>query len=65
MTSREKGYPFEVLLPRDLPVAGVILADQVKSLDWRARSAAFAGRVPAEVLDDVLLKLGALLAIPG
>jgi len=34
ITSQIKGYPFEVLLPADLPVAGVILADQVKNLDW-------------------------------
>ena len=35
ITSRAKGYPFEVALPADLGIAGVVLADQVKSLDWR------------------------------
>ena len=64
VTSRTKGYPFEVGLPTESPVTGVILADQVKSLDWRARGAAFACRVPDGVVEDVLLKLGALLAIP-
>lgn len=38
--SRVRGYPFEVLLPSTSPVTGVVLADQIKSLDWRARCAA-------------------------
>jgi mRNA interferase MazF len=64
ITSQAKGYPFEGALPEGLPVSGVVLGDQVKSLDWRARGAAFACRVSDDVLEDVLLKLGALLAIP-
>jgi mRNA interferase MazF len=39
VTSQVKGYPFEVPMPSGLPVSGVILADQVKSLDWHARNA--------------------------
>jgi mRNA interferase MazF len=61
ITSKVKGYPFEVAVPEGLPVGGVVLADQVKSLDWRARKAAFAGRLPDDALDEVLGKLGALL----
>jgi len=38
ITSQIKGYPFEVPIPDGLPVSGVILSDQVKSLDWRARN---------------------------
>ncbi len=64
VTSRVKGYPFEVALPAELPVTGVILADQVKSLDWRARGAMFACRAPDAALEDTLLTLGALLAVP-
>ncbi|WP_256704032.1 type II toxin-antitoxin system PemK/MazF family toxin [Paenibacillus sp. FSL H8-0259] len=37
VTSKPKGYPFEVVIPQDLPFEGVILADQVKSLDWQSR----------------------------
>ena len=62
ITSQVKGYPFEVRLPPDLPVTGVILADQVKSLDWRARKAEVACKVPDEVVQEVLLKLGTLLS---
>ncbi len=61
ITSQVKGYPFEVALPAGLPVAGVILADQVKSLDWRARQAELAGRLPDNTSAEVVGKLAALL----
>jgi mRNA interferase MazF len=61
VTSRVKGYPFEVALPEGLPVAGVVLADQVRSLDWRARRARLAARLPRENLAEVIGKLTALL----
>ena len=53
ITSMRKGYPFEVPLPAGLPVEGVILADQLKSLDWRARRAEFAAKASPEVVADV------------
>ena len=62
VTSRTKGYPFEVSLPSDLDVTGVILADQIKSLEWRARRAEIACRVPKSVTDEVLGKLNTLLS---
>ena len=61
ITSREKGYPFEVGLPSTLPVTGVILADQVKSLDWRARRASLACEAPEDVLQEAVGKLLALV----
>jgi mRNA interferase MazF len=61
ITSKEKGYPFEVRIPAGLPVAGVVLSDQVKSLDWKARRARLAGRLPTAVIAEVLGKLGTLL----
>ena len=61
-TSHVKGYPFEVPLPAGLPVTGVVLADQVKSLDWRARQARFIVTVPVAIVMDVLNRLGTLLA---
>ena len=61
ITTRVKGYPFEVALPADLAVSGVILSDQVKSLDWRARRAALVCRLPRDTVRDVLAKLGTLL----
>src|SRR5919108_3459794 len=62
ITNQVKGYPFEVRLPPGLAVTGVVLADQVKSLDWRARNAARISGLPAPVVGEVLSKLGALLA---
>lgn len=61
ITGQEKGYPFEVQIPRGLAVGGVILADQVKSLDWRAREAELAGRLPDAAIVEVLQKLNTLL----
>lgn len=61
ITSRAKGYPFEVAIPPGLKVYGVVLADHVKSLSWSARNAAFADQVPPDVVEDVKAKLAALL----
>ena len=61
ITNRIKGYPFEVPLPDGLPVTGVVLADQVKSLDWRVRSAEHVGEVPTDVVEEVLRRLALLL----
>lgn len=61
ITNQRKGYPFEVLLPDHVSVTGVVLADQVKSLDWRARNALFKEALPAEVMAEILAKLGTLL----
>ena len=61
ITSRIKGYPFEVLLPPQSKLQGVVLSDQVKSLDWRARRATLAGKSGSEVLSEVHAKLDVLL----
>ena len=61
ITSRAKGYPFEVTLPAELAVQGVVLADQVKSLDWRARRAELAARLPDATSAEVVGKLATLL----
>ena len=62
ITSQMKGYPFEVRIPGGLAITGAILADQVKSLDWRARRAEFAGALPATTVAEVLQKLNTLLS---
>jgi mRNA interferase MazF len=61
ITSRVKGYPFEVRLPEGLPISGVVLSDQVRSIDWRERRAAFICRGPQEAIEEVLAKLHTLL----
>lgn len=64
ITSHQKGYPFEVILPNELPVTGVVLSDQVKSLDWRSRQAQFACQAPETVLIEVLQKVATLVMLP-
>lgn len=54
ITSKVKGYPFEVLLPGGLPVHGAVLVNQIRSLDWTARKAERICTVPAKTVDDVL-----------
>ena len=57
VTSRIKGYPFEVQLPPGGMIQGAVLSDQVKSLDWRARKARFAGKASADTMSEVVARL--------
>lgn len=61
ITSKVKRYPFEVELPVGLNVQGVVLADQVRSLDWRARRAQYILDLPDESVATVIAKLQVLL----
>ena len=63
ITSQAKGYPFEVALPDGPKVAGVVLSDQVKSLDWRVRRTEFACALPQASTAEVLEKLATLLSL--
>ena len=62
MTTRVKGYPFEVAVAGN--EASVVLADQVKSLDWKARRARLKGKVSPAELSDVRRKAIALIVKP-
>ena len=62
ITTQIKGYPFEVVIPPGLRVSGAVLADQVKSLDWRAREAEFICALPSRTIGEVIQKIGTLLA---
>lgn len=61
ITSQVKGYPFEVKIPDDLEIGGVILSDQIKSLDWKTRKAEFICKLPGVALRETLNKINALL----
>lgn len=61
ITTKVKGYPFEVGIPKGLKTEGVVLSDQVKSLDWRARKASFCCKFPGDVFSEVVNKIGALI----
>ena len=57
IASQAKGYPFEVALPAGLPMRGVVLADHLRSADWRVREAEIVARAPTAVVAEVLAKL--------
>ena len=63
VTSRVKGYPFEVELIGVKGVKGVVLSDQLRSLDWEARGADRAGRAADEVVAEVLARIKVLLPV--
>ena len=63
VTSHAKGYPFEVALPAGSRLRGVVLADQLKSLDWRQRRAQKAGRISPETLAQVRKRVGTLIGL--
>jgi mRNA interferase MazF len=61
ISTRIKGYPFEVsIIAVDQP--GVVLSDQIKSVDWRARHAKKANTAHRAVIGEVIAKVKALLA---
>ena len=61
VTTQVKGYPFEVAIEGNAKVKGVILADQVKSLDWQKRNAEKKGNVSKAVMEEVIEKIMAIL----
>jgi mRNA interferase MazF len=61
VTSHKKGYPFEVPLPSGLKTTGVVLADAIRSLDWRARNARYLETTPHAVLAEVRRRIALLL----
>jgi mRNA interferase MazF len=63
VTSQLKGYPFEVVIPSGLPVNGAVLADHLKSLDWRARRAERICALPVETVRQILRKAELLLGV--
>ena len=63
IVNQRKGYPFEVLLPKGLTVAGIVLADHMKSIDRHARHTEISCQVPAAIVLEVIGKVQSLLAV--
>ena len=61
ITNHVKGYPFEVPVTAGQGVTGVVLADHLKSVDWKARHAEKLGYCAPEVIDEVRARLAPLL----
>ena len=64
ITTRAKGYPFEVSIPEDVEVKGVILVDQIRCVAWQERRAAFICQIPVQTIKEVWQKIELLLEIP-
>lgn len=64
ITSRVKGYPFELAVPVGLPVSGV-LCDHLRSQDWRERQWTPTGQVPAAFVHEVMARTLTLFDLPG
>lgn len=62
ITTQIKGYPFEVKIPSDPKISGVVLSDQVKCLDWKVRKAEYICKLHSKIIEEVLKKLNTLLS---
>lgn len=63
VTNQVKGYPFEVQISAGRKVSGVVLSDQIKSLDWQARRAEFITRAKQESVAEAVGKIKALIEV--
>lgn len=63
ISSKPKGYPFEVQLPDGLTIEGVVLADHVRNVDWLQREALFIAKAPVGVVNHVVARIQALIDI--
>lgn len=61
ITTKVKGYPFEVTIPKDVKTKGVILSDSIKTIDFTARNVRVVGRLPKDTLEKCLNNLDKLL----
>lgn len=63
VTSRSKGYPFEVPLSAGARIEGVVLADQVRNVDWRARATGLAGHASRDEMRSVVHRIVSLIDV--
>jgi mRNA interferase MazF len=64
ITNSTKGYPFEVPIPSGINTTGVVLADHLKSIDWKARKAEFIEKVSVEFVTEVISILSVIIPYP-
>ena len=61
ITNTRRDFPFHVPIPTDQDVTGVIMVEQVKSIDFRSRKAKYIGKAPDAILQEVLSILDACI----
>ena len=60
-TTKDRSYPFHLHIPSGLPVHGVVMVDQVKSIDYSSRKVTYIAQAPQDLVDEVLAILEAIL----
>ena len=63
ITNQVKGYPFEVSIPAGPDVTGVVLADHIRSVDWRVRNTRVIHRLSQSTVEDTLRRLDTLIGL--
>ncbi len=61
VTNTRRGFPFHVPIPQDFSLTGFVMIEQVKSVDFRSRSARFIEQAPRSVLTEALEILDACI----
>jgi mRNA interferase MazF len=61
ISTTKRKNPFYVPIPDSEKMTGIIMADQLRSLDYRARKAAFISRCPQVILQEVLMHIEPIL----
>jgi mRNA interferase MazF len=61
ITNQKKGYPFEVDIPAGLNVTGVILSDQIRTIDWKVRNVRIVDKAPSDCIEKVIENLSKLI----
>lgn len=62
ITNQIKGWRFEVILSESMKTSGVVLTDQIRVLDWQARSVKFVEKASLDVVEEVLGKISTLVS---
>lgn len=60
ITSKEKGYPFETKI-KGKKITGVVLSDQIKSLDWKIRKAEFIEKTTEPIINEIIDKIKVII----
>lgn len=63
VTKEKKGYPFEVKLPKGLAIEGVILTDQVRSVEWKTRNIKIVGQAPQEIIETCIRRIHTFISM--
>jgi mRNA interferase MazF len=61
ISGRIENYPFEVKIPENPKISGVVLSDRIRTLDWRPRNTEYLIKLPNEVFKKVIMKFKILL----